>query len=336
VGLNKSINSMLINGENIYAGTAGGVFVSTDGGSTWELKTVGIPIKPVGSLGVIGSTIVAGTNGNVYKSVNNGASWTINNDGLKDTPFTSFALNGTRTFAATSSGKIYTSTDEGVNWRQVNNNLQSGYVGSLAMIGNATFATSDNGRVSITTNNGDSWADATGDFGYWGYLLATNGTSLYAGGLGTFTSTNNGVSWTKSNDLKDWEITDLTSVSSTIYAAADNPLDTSPTGGFRAGVHVSTNNGSTWKQIYSSDYYITTVTAAGGYIYAGTGDGLFVSKDNGVTWVPNSLNYGFLESLVAKDNAVFAATVGSITQITMAQLGNFQPKVYPPEHWLIN
>ena len=80
------------NTQTVYAGAhGGGVFKSTNGGSSWTAINSGLPDTSVYSLVIAPSspqTVYAGTNGGgVFKSTNGGSSWTAINSGLPQTTF---------------------------------------------------------------------------------------------------------------------------------------------------------------------------------------------------------------------------------------------------------
>ena len=59
-----TINSLVVSGTNIFAGTfGGGVFLSTDNGSNWTAVNNGLTNTDVRSLLVSGTNIFAGTLG---------------------------------------------------------------------------------------------------------------------------------------------------------------------------------------------------------------------------------------------------------------------------------
>jgi photosystem II stability/assembly factor-like uncharacterized protein len=66
-----------ISASTIYAGTAGGVMTSTDGGDSWASAGLsGTPISVLAIDPITPSTLYAGGNGHLYKSTDRGGSWT--------------------------------------------------------------------------------------------------------------------------------------------------------------------------------------------------------------------------------------------------------------------
>jgi photosystem II stability/assembly factor-like uncharacterized protein len=80
-----SVSCVAISGNNIIAGTySNGLFVSTDGGFTWN--PAGAAGQAISDLTTIGNTVIAATfsvSGN-YISTNNGATWNTGTTGLFD------------------------------------------------------------------------------------------------------------------------------------------------------------------------------------------------------------------------------------------------------------
>lgn len=126
---NLTVRALAIGKEPtiLYAGTAGGVFVSNDGGKTWS----GRPDqdappsldRDVQAL-VAGksSVIYAGTNSaGVFKSLDGGKSWTESNAGLSDLNVMALAVDPKtkNTIYAGAAGGVFKSLDAGQNWKLI-------------------------------------------------------------------------------------------------------------------------------------------------------------------------------------------------------------------------
>src|SRR6185436_16824632 len=64
---------------NIFIGTLGGIFRSTNDGINWEQVNNGLPKARINTLVVIGKYLFAGMNGGVFRSSDNGQSWKTTN-----------------------------------------------------------------------------------------------------------------------------------------------------------------------------------------------------------------------------------------------------------------
>jgi hypothetical protein len=133
-----SVNFLAVSGANLFAGTGGGVFLSTNNGTSWSIASSGMPtdgsvsalaVSPVS--GGSGSNLIAATYGRgIFLSTNNGASWTAVTLGLSTNAYVRcLAVGGTSVYAATDNGTSWTTTGP------MNNNVTR-----LAADGNNVFA----------------------------------------------------------------------------------------------------------------------------------------------------------------------------------------------------
>jgi photosystem II stability/assembly factor-like uncharacterized protein len=247
----------------IYAGTAGGVSKSTDGGVTWV--TTGPTNGTVRTLAIDpsnSSIIYAGTASGVYKTTNGGASWMAINNGM----VVSFA-SGSGTFPVTirnlvidpgnpntvyagSSSGIYKSTDGGANWFRLTSGLPSSNIQTV-VIDPANPAMLYVGLNSLgvfkSTNSGANWTAAnTGlsNLSIRSLAMAPNDpNTLYAGTLnGIFKTTNGGTSWSAVNNGLLTPYTDSVSrIPAAINAIVIDPV--TPTNVYAAASSQSFGNG---------------------------------------------------------------------------------------------
>src|SRR5437773_239162 len=76
------------NGQNAYAGLAGGIYVSTDAGGNWSAKTVnfqGVTVNAIAVDPTDPNKVYAGTSAGIFRSTDAGNNWTQSNNGLTDT-----------------------------------------------------------------------------------------------------------------------------------------------------------------------------------------------------------------------------------------------------------
>jgi photosystem II stability/assembly factor-like uncharacterized protein len=101
------IISLAVSGTNLFAGTGGGVFLSTNNGTSWAAVNNGVTNTNVSALAVSGTNLFAGTEGGVFRSTNNGTSWTAVNNGVTNTNVSALAVSGTNLFAGTWGGGVW-------------------------------------------------------------------------------------------------------------------------------------------------------------------------------------------------------------------------------------
>jgi hypothetical protein len=227
--LSKSINSLKVSGNKIFAGTgnatnSSGIYVSTDGGFNWvqtSLNNKWIHCIEIGS-----SNLYAGSTG-VYVSSDNGVTWTITS--LNNKSVESLTSNGENIFAGTSDflnpAGVYISTNGGVNWTQSSLNNKS--IFSLNYNNGNLFAGTSESGIYISTNNGDNWAQTTLN-NQKVYTICSSGNNVFAGtaGNGVYFSTNNGNDWLQKNQGFSTipAINSLIIVNNFIYAGTNNSI----------------------------------------------------------------------------------------------------------------
>jgi hypothetical protein len=142
-----AVQALVVNGNNIFAGTAsGGVFRSTDSGTNWTQINSGLTNTTVNALAMSGSNIFAGTNGGgVFLSTDTGSNWTAVNSGLSSLAIWSLYVKGTYIFAGMSnnytdyppwsscpdfvSRSVYRSMDNGTSWNLATCNFPFSCIG---------------------------------------------------------------------------------------------------------------------------------------------------------------------------------------------------------------
>lgn len=80
------LGTNLYAGTGDYPVGSGGVFLSTNNGSNWTGVNNGLTNRGVNTLVVFGSNLLAGTYGGVFLSTNNGTNWINKNQGFNVDP----------------------------------------------------------------------------------------------------------------------------------------------------------------------------------------------------------------------------------------------------------
>ncbi len=289
MGTNRTVWSLAVSGNNIFAGTNAGVYLSTNNGEFWSLTS----FNQSGNVLLInGNSIYAGTNNGVFLSTNNGQNWT--HLGLNNNVW-SLAINGSNIFAGTNEFGVYRSTDNGVNWTQTS--LNNKWINSLVISGNNIFA-GDLTSCSVfrSTNNGDNWTQIPlgGSATEVVSCLAVNGNNFFAGtdNGGVFRSTNYGLNWALT-DLMDVSIMSLTINGNYIFAGA--AIWTLSHG----GVFLSSDNGESWilKKQGMSNSSVWSLATTSQYIFAGTDSSVWrrdLSEIIGIQNISTEIPSGFI------------------------------------------
>jgi photosystem II stability/assembly factor-like uncharacterized protein len=120
----------------LYAAITGGVYASTNNGTTWTEKSMGLPYTDVTTLdvsnpGSLDENIFAGVHLHyIFRSTNGGVNWTniTNNNGLTASWVWALAVcpDAPENIFAGGDGGVFLSTDNGTNWSAVNNDVLKG------------------------------------------------------------------------------------------------------------------------------------------------------------------------------------------------------------------
>jgi photosystem II stability/assembly factor-like uncharacterized protein len=112
--------------KRVFVGTKQGLYISDDGGLTWEHVDRGpndMSIKAIAQDPRDAQTVLLGTNQFIFRSTNNGRTWVRRGGGLPSGDFTSVVFNPINPdevmVAEYSKGGIYRSTDKGYSWERL-------------------------------------------------------------------------------------------------------------------------------------------------------------------------------------------------------------------------
>lgn len=211
----------------------GGVFKTSDGGSTWEQQNSSAYTTPgVSWFNVVhffdanvgltmGDPIGSGLGEfEIYKTTDGGANWTAISAAALPNPLSGeygynggYAAAGGSFWFTTNKGRVYRTTDQGVTWTVSQAPITD--FGAEAQNGRIYFSDANNGYLqknvvagavttrtyATTTNGGTTWS-ATAPFTGTRFILnyipgtTTMVATSQAAPVGTSISTNNGVTWT--------------------------------------------------------------------------------------------------------------------------------------------
>ncbi|MEI6090895.1 MAG: YCF48-related protein [bacterium] len=138
---NKSVNALAFSGNRLYAGTEGGIFLTTDDGENWSYKKTWLAAQKIQCLTVNGTDLFAGSSdGGLILSTDNGDTWREINNGLSTKSITSIVVKGNYVFAATLGDGVYLSKDYGLNWRAINSGFTYLFISSLVILDDGIYA----------------------------------------------------------------------------------------------------------------------------------------------------------------------------------------------------
>lgn len=243
--IGTTVNCVLADGMALFAGTEnGGLFRSTDGGTSWSKLT--LQDRIVSALMRCGPDLYAGTGGGVYRSTDQGIHWSARNTGMAPGRIVGLSqfpdgTGGGYIFAGNEKSGVFLTTNRGASWNRVNSGLADTALRCLADDGKMLFAGTGSG-VYASRDSGRSWSHGT--VGLSDSAVTCLGAAdgyLFAGteNQGVFGSSDGGSSWTPIRDgLNDLNIRCLAVHGPMVFA------------GSRSGsVSLSENSGLTWRDV---------------------------------------------------------------------------------------
>lgn len=342
------IKSIGIKGNYIFIGTGAGDFISANNGYTWAPFGNGLTGANVNSFAFVGSKIFAGNFNGVFMSLNYGNTWQSVKSGIY--AMTLLATDS-GLYVGTNNSGVFITTNQGANWTAVSNGLPDAHILSMAVKGTHLFSGTSSG-VFTSANNGNSWQEIPGLSGINVRGILVNDTNVFAGtmGPGMFILENTNNSWKSVNEgitsNKQLLVSGLLSVDSTIFAAtygggvflSSDHGDTWLTAnqdlnnlivyclaqngndifaGTFGKIYRTTNHGLNWTSLSNGlpDNRVVGIVFRDTLIYAGLyGAGVYVSDDEGSSWVP--INTGITNNEISS-MAVAGGNIlaGALTKI---------------------
>jgi len=196
----------------------GGIFRTTNGGSSWNSSTGGISsgenvtwVAPIIADPVTNGTFYTARQ-RVYKSTNNGGVWTaisgnVNSNSAvremgisKSNPLIIYATSGSNVFLSTDGGVTFTNKTSGIPSRTITSVNVHPVDENIAIL---TFSGFGAGKIYKTTNMGNTWFSISGNLPdspvndglIYTYDALNPNTYFVATDIGVFLTQDNGSSW---------------------------------------------------------------------------------------------------------------------------------------------
>ena len=297
-----SINFDPSDPDNIYLGTAWGVYKSVDAGVTWGAINNGLPdgiafgveVHPVDNTNLYLAlrNFNDSSLGGVYKSTDSGQTWFRASQGIQDTELIALGLNRDQPsmlYAGTFSGFLR-STNSAESWSESSSGIWGLWVGALSVASRPVLYAAGNTSAFASDNSGKDWR-----------RIPTPGMSVFANVLPSPTDHQTillggaGVAVKKSLDggLNTFDYEEgLGSRAVRRFALhPDNPL--SSYAGTTSGVFVRGNGDPSWTLLGLDGRDVQDLAFDpnnSSILFAGTSSGIFRTVDGGANW--EDVNFG--------------------------------------------
>ena len=308
----------------------GGIERTTNGGSSWSPVTLP-DTSGVLSLAVdpSGTSVYAGTQGSLYKAPVSGGSWTTVSTALgcavlaiafdRANPSVIYA-GGADCSSPGTPGTIWRSTDAGAHFSAV------AAVPGLAQFRSIAVDASGQHVVAVGfAGSGGVFYSSDGGLTFTPVLVPPDPESEPAsvaavdGTSETFLmGTHDGVA--ESDDGgQTWHLANFGLETFPAFSLATSPVNAAAVyaGSWDLGVGASANNGESWPHSGRPPWDVQSIATDinGSTLYAGTGNGLWVSTDSGGHWIKSTqLDSGVVIALAADQSqpgTVYAAVQGA-------------------------
>ncbi|MBC7187777.1 MAG: T9SS type A sorting domain-containing protein [Calditrichaeota bacterium] len=347
----------------LYVGTLDGLYVTRDGGSSWEERSAGLANTAVNCILPLDSTrLLLGTCDGLYATYDGGRTWCRRATGLVASQCYFLAFDTTRTptrvWTGVDGAGVYYSDNWGVDWVDAEADIGELQVSSRAIAPTsppALYAAYIRPAgppryfldgVMVSRDAGLSWLDVSGPMRSLLPLCVVadplDSDVLYCGTMygGLFKSPDGGNSWHPSNGGLPTGIVELVAVDPTnpqvVYAGVRSRHITEP-----HGLYISTDGGEQWAPAFPAylsetwrevmDLAINPVNPRTLFAAISTLEGVHRSHDQGRSWEPVNrgirLGSGHYVVSVAIDpvdtNVVYAA--GTELYVSYDAGANWQP-----------
>jgi photosystem II stability/assembly factor-like uncharacterized protein len=357
-GINKyTITSFVVKDNKIFAGTTGGVFISTDDGINWKKKSKGLQYEvgansfdyEVHKLFVKGNYVYAiityptqsGSfpgSGNIAYSTDDGENWNFPDPYqilpdvfLSNVEATDINCIDNQLILTTQYG-IYSSSDSISNFVSIKDTIMcGGIVRDMAVSQGKIFAVlgygvdQNNTGLWVSEDQGNTWIQPNNEMSLLDLTKIAVKDSFIIVGNGYYEknpwySTDNGKTFskiTKEQGLDYLQTFTIKIIDDTIYI------------GTRNGIYYSKDWAKTWKKLNDSlnnqvIYYITNYE---NYMFAGSNNNLFfISEDNGLTWKKSIIPFNDyilkINDIKVINKSIYIGTTGYIRDgIYLIQVG---------------
>lgn len=287
--------------DTLFVGTKNGVYMSKNSGDDWQrIESDSMPLD-INSMAVDPrntNTIYAGTTWRPYKSTDSGKSWRLIKSGMIDDSDV-FAITVNQKdndyLIASACSGIYESQNGGESWKKIqgipSTSRRTRDIVQHPSVPGTVYAATTQG-FWMSTNGGKSWIMTTSR------TMEVNSIAVHpdepkrvfigTNNFGVLVSNDGGKNFVPTNDnftsRFTYSVTPDVTQPNRLYATTQN---TSTSGGF---FFSSSDGGATWTQAKGLDinrdatYAVIQDRVDPNKMYIGTGSGIFISLDRGLSW----------------------------------------------------
>lgn len=263
------INSISASGENLFAATNNGIYLSTDRGITWSERNNGLLENSIYSISAVNNYVMANARtGVTFFSDNLGTNWALTE--LEGGSFKLVEFNNI--LYAAYEFRAYYSENQGKIWEQVRN-----LPGARDLIVSGSTLIAGNPFGIFRSPNSFQWTRSNynklNNSRIVGFASSRNNIFCATGTGDVLRSNNTGKTWTSiSKNLPLDQITSIGYFDNTLLVALSN-----------YGIYRSDNEGGSWS-LATGIARISSFAKHRNQLVAGGVSGIYFSSDMGRTW----------------------------------------------------
>jgi len=250
----------------------------------------GVDIIEAIAVGPTGTLFVGTYGGGLFRSEDEGQHWSPSNTGLQEKFIaTLIALDAGKVFAGTVRAGLFQSRDDGFLWSRSNQGLEDLEIHTLFLRASGEILAGTSRGTYLSQDDGDTWApfnEGLNDVRIQA-IVETKEKTLYVGtlGRGIFKREPNSAIW--ESVIPGFSFQGLFERNvRTLVMGRDGALFA---GTMSAGIFRTLDGGLSWEigNAGLGNYSIRTLSMdAKGNLYAGTGEGVYFSENQGEHWAP--------------------------------------------------
>lgn len=237
------------------------------------------------------------------------ASWEIPEEsaGTKGEIGKIFSLSG-KLFSCSNSNGVYISVNNGLQWLERNSGITNLTVKSITNDGTNIYAATEGSGIFKTSNQGDKWDvknNGLGNNSVYAMTYANNNVYAVTDESGIYYSSDKGGTWNSMNngDIIGMILYTITVDGNNVYVGAQD-----------GHIYKTNDNGTNWLDIKNNPlvFSVKSIGISGNKIFAGTSKGVFLTTDNGGTWVERNtgLKNQDITDIKFNNNLTYVSTRG--------------------------